>query len=124
MTYNAGVMVDWMGNTELATIPMTSAWQVGHPHVAGFHTILPPNSPSCSGNSLPSLMSLISASSYHNGGVHVAMADGSVRFVSELIDTGTLAATIPRAATTPSPYGVWGALGTFRGKEGKGVNDL
>ena len=125
MAYNDGILVDFNGTSVNVTVPMTSAWQLGGSHVAGFQTILPPNSPSCAGEGdVWPRISLVSASSYHNGGVHVAMADGSVQFVSELIDTGTLAATIPRAATTPSPYGVWGALGTFRGKEGKGVNDL
>ena len=43
------------------------------------------------------------------------MADGSVRFVSNNIDTGNLG-----VATTlggKSPYGVWGALGTRNGGE-------
>ena len=124
MSYNAGVMIELMGTTNNTYFPMTSAWQVGHAHVAGFQTILPPNSPSCADGNFWPQMALSSASSYHNGGVHVAMADGAVRFVSELIDTGSTSATIPRAATTPSPYGVWGALGTFRGNEGRSVDEL
>ena len=42
------------------------------------------------------------------------MADGSVRFVSNNIDTGNLAAIAPSADSgAGSPYGVWGALGSM-----------
>jgi prepilin-type processing-associated H-X9-DG protein len=66
---------------------------------------------------------VLSGSSYHVGGMHVLMCDGAVRFVSENIDTGNLAAAgvLPSALTTtitgPSPYGVWGALGTRAGND-------
>jgi hypothetical protein len=46
------------------------------------------------------------------------MADGAVRFISENIDTGNLAAPDVRG-NGPSPYGVWGALGTRQGGEAK-----
>ncbi len=39
------------------------------------------------------------------------MADGSVRFISENIDAGNQGAV--EVASGPSPYGVWGALGTM-----------
>jgi hypothetical protein len=42
--------------------------------------------------------------------------DGSVRFISDGIDTGNTAA-INTAPTGPSLYGVWGALGTISGGE-------
>ena len=46
------------------------------------------------------------------------MTDGSARFISDNIDTGNLAAVTPAAAaSSPSPYGVWGALGTKAGSE-------
>ena len=44
--------------------------------------------------------------------------DGSSRFISENIDSGNQAATIPAANTSGiSPYGIWGALGTRAGGE-------
>ena len=46
------------------------------------------------------------------------MADASVRFVMQTIDTGNLAATPPAPGTTgKSPYGAWGAMGTKNGDD-------
>jgi hypothetical protein len=44
------------------------------------------------------------------------MADGSVRFVQNSIDTGSLT-TSSVGLVGASPYGVWGALGTKAGRE-------
>ena len=66
----------------------------------------------------------MSAGSFHSGGVQVLMVDGSVQFVSETIDTGTVGAVgdgsgldEPNPTSGPSPYGVWGALGSVSGGE-------
>ncbi|MDR0869474.1 MAG: DUF1559 domain-containing protein [Planctomycetaceae bacterium] len=74
----------------------------------GFHTITPPNGPSCTAYTSEATYS---ASSYHPGGVNGAYADGSVHFISETVDYGTPTAAMPFDGS-PSPYGVWGALGT------------
>ena len=94
----------------------------GRAGVMGFTTVLPPNSPSCTCDaSHPGRdPSYLSATSNHSGGVNAAMADGSVRFVSETIDCGSnLNETwyFDRDPTGKSPFGVWGALGSIAGGE-------
>lgn len=92
------------------------AWE-GKVFFAGVTTILPPNSASCFvatglGNA-HWLSGLYTAGSFHTGGCQVGLQDGSVRFVSESIDTGNLALPAPLAnAGGFSPYGTWGAMGT------------
>lgn len=89
----------------------------------GFHTVLPPNFPACSQGSGPGSSPLImTPNSYHSGGVNSGFLDGSIRFISEVIDFGpsNLPATQVRAAQVdsgPSQFGVWGALGTPCGGE-------
>jgi prepilin-type processing-associated H-X9-DG protein len=87
--------------------------------------MLPPNGPSC-GNTGES-WAIITASSYHPGGVNVLMVDGAVVFISETINAGDPTRTVqdmpqfaggnPQDYSGPSPYGVWGALGTAFGGE-------
>lgn len=72
-------------------------------------TILGPNAPSCT--------YLSTASSRHPGGVHVLMGDGAVKFVSDKIDDGKQSVDASTITSGPSPYGVWGALGTAQGGE-------
>lgn len=95
-------------------------WTDGQAEVVGFNTVLPPNGPSCdaSGDSSTSADAqggIVTAGSQHPGGVNGLFADGSQRFVNQNINTGNLAAS--QATAGPSPYGVWGALGSIAGKE-------
>ena len=82
----------------------------------GVHMILPPNSPTCSYNHFEYTFN--AASSYHSGGVQVAMCDGSVRFVSETVDckrsdySNLSTSTLTVGNSGKSYFGVWGAMGT------------
>ena len=82
---------------------------------SGFFAILPPNAPSCANERGEWQEGIYTANSYHTGGVNASLVDGSVHFISENIDTGNLAAPVPTGG--PSPYGVWGAMGTATGGE-------
>jgi len=95
-------------------------WTDGQAEVVGFNTVLPPNGPSCDGSNDSSSSAdaqggVITAGSQHPGGVNGTFADGSVRFVNQNINTGNLAAQ--QVTAGPSPYGVWGALGSISGRE-------
>jgi prepilin-type processing-associated H-X9-DG protein len=88
----------------------------------GFVTIIPPNGPSCSSGS-DDTYAIMPPSSNHTGGVNACLADGSVQFVSETVHTDNLDGGVGGNQVTsgPSPYGVWGALGTAAGGESKSL---
>ena len=89
----------------------------GRPTYNGFNTVLPPNSPPCMAlNSFKEGgWGFYSPTSYHTGGVNAAFADGSARFITNSINTGTIRHESPRGGQ--SNFGVWGALGTINGGE-------
>ena len=105
----------------------------GHGAIAmtGVQTVFPPNGPSCIGNNqhthwLECNASIVAtAGSYHSGGCNVCMGDGSVRFISETIDTNNASySTYAGQAsdlTGESKFGVWGALGSINGGETKSL---
>ncbi|MFH5803657.1 DUF1559 domain-containing protein [Alienimonas sp. DA493] len=93
-------------------------WPDGNGNDTGFVTVLPPNGPSCTENKSYEDV-LVTAGSYHAGGVNAALCDGSVQFLSETIDTGSLRDPDRNAGVNSgrSPYGAWGGLGTRAGGE-------
>ncbi len=103
-------------------------WPDNQPGHTAFWTILPPNATTCAHSTNISSSSYPTMSSYHPGGAHVAMCDGSTRMLSETIDHGD-----PNAAWAlggqqfasqykgQSQWGVLGALGTIANGEARNV---
>jgi hypothetical protein len=96
-------------------------WADYRVNFSGFHTILPPNSEICGINNPGNTMTA-SASSRHQGGVHLLMSDGAVVFMTDSVEAGDpRAANVwqngPKPPGSPSPYGLWGSLGTRAGGE-------
>ncbi|MCH5372785.1 MAG: DUF1559 domain-containing protein, partial [Planctomycetes bacterium] len=89
----------------------------GRPYFVGFSTMVGPNGPSCQWGDVDGNEHMGTLSSWHPGGAHVALADGTVRFINENIDTGNQAVDDVPDPTWESPWGVWGALGSKSGRE-------
>ncbi len=114
---------------------------------SGMNTILPPNRELCGGDvpvtaiaavatnitgatPAPTIAdvhmkeAILPPSSRHQGGCHVLMADGAVKFITDSIEAGSSNAPMVRNGGpinanpgAQSPYGLWGALGTRASSE-------
>ncbi|CAD78956.1 DUF1559 family PulG-like putative transporter [Rhodopirellula baltica] len=94
-------------------------WADGRPMFTSVNTVRPPNKESClwGGDGSDGTYTM---GSRHQGGCHILMADGAVKFITDSIESGNQnRATLPKAGQPgeKSPYGLWGALGTKAGKE-------
>lgn len=97
------------------------AWALGRPFYTGMTTITPPNSEVCLVTTTDN-DSQNPPSSRHQGGCHVLMGDGAVRFITNSIESGNLQSPNVGFAGGPpagsqSPYGLWGSLGTRANRE-------
>ncbi|MEM9369435.1 MAG: DUF1559 domain-containing protein [Planctomycetota bacterium] len=97
-------------------------WHDYMPPYSQMTTVLAPNSQLCSeGRDHRDVVS--PPSSRHQGGVHVLMGDGAVKFITDSIEAGNKNApqVSHRANSTPvgsqSPFGLWGALGSRAARE-------
>ncbi|MGB7329015.1 MAG: DUF1559 domain-containing protein [Rubripirellula sp.] len=98
-------------------------WAYGRPLFSAMNTILPPNSEICmQGNRHNE--GVLPPSSRHQGGAHILMSDGAVKFITDSIEAGNNSAPPVRwdgwvinPAGSQSPYGLWGALGTRASSE-------
>ena len=97
-------------------------WADAYAQYVAIHTVLPPNSPSCTYTN--SEHGLMTASSYHTGGCNIALGDGSVHFISDTInsmrsDYQQLLSdnVVTWGNNGQSFFGVWGALGSRSGGE-------
>jgi prepilin-type N-terminal cleavage/methylation domain-containing protein/prepilin-type processing-associated H-X9-DG protein len=93
-------------------------------------TIRPPNSETCQNGATAAVHTFAQGegiyppSSRHQGGCHVLMTDGAVKFVTDSIESGNQNSQQVRFGNvaflpsgTPSPYGLWGSLGTRASSE-------
>jgi prepilin-type N-terminal cleavage/methylation domain-containing protein/prepilin-type processing-associated H-X9-DG protein len=101
------------------------AWD-GRPYFCALTTIIAPNGPTCQWSGVDGNENFSTASSFHTGGVNVSLCDGSVQFISQSIDVGNQnftdanvdnaqGSTVGVNLPGPSPWGVWGALGSKGG---------
>lgn len=101
-------------------------WAHYYPFNALFHTLGPPNSPTCA---FTEERGQFPATSFHTGGVNTLFGDGSVHFASETIDWQSSDQDWSTDVwyfwdNSPtkggaSPFGVWGAMGSCNGGESK-----
>jgi prepilin-type N-terminal cleavage/methylation domain-containing protein len=99
-----------------------NAWASDRVGSTVFFTIQPPNSIRCAMGTPDNVTrGKFPVSSLHGGGAFVTMCDGAVRFITDAIDTGTLAQTMATTTTGPSKWGVWGSLGSMAGREGLSI---
>ncbi|WP_068263996.1 DUF1559 domain-containing protein [Rubripirellula obstinata] len=91
---------------------------------SGVATILPPNSALVSVGTGDTAVCTATVSSRHQGGAHILMCDGAVKFITDSIEAGNSNAPNVRngavglaAPGSASPYGLWGSLGTRAARE-------
>ena len=98
------------------------AWAMSRGIWGMMNTIKPPNSYVCVTLNVFS-DGIYPPSSRHQGGCHVLMGDGAVKFITDSIEAGdqSSAHVVDQAGLlapgSQSPFGLWGALGTRATKE-------
>jgi prepilin-type N-terminal cleavage/methylation domain-containing protein/prepilin-type processing-associated H-X9-DG protein len=105
------------GTALLPDVAHGGNWADGNVKNTGFNTMIPPNGPSCVGGTETNAV-VTTTSRHAGGGVHVLMADGGVRFVTNSVDSGNkMSPDNTQFRAKQSVYGVWGAAGSIGGSE-------
>lgn len=124
----------WASSTGTLAVTNTNEargyrWAEGSPVFSAMNTLSPPNKPACvataneNGGSERQRTGIFPPGSRHQGGCHVLMGDGAVKFVTDSIEAGDQSAVpIHKAGVTAatgkaSPYGLWGSPGSRASKE-------
>lgn len=101
-------------------------WQDSLPMYTSVNTVRPPNQESCLTFDSDGAEGTYTMASRHLGGCHVLFGDGAVKFITESVDAGNQSiGNIPRPGSIdgqPSPYGIWGAMGTKSAREQISIN--
>ncbi len=103
-------------------------WTDGRPNFQCVMMVRPPNRENCLRQNGDGNDGVFTVGSRHQGGAHVLMCDGAVKFVTDNIEAGNQlapfqwvngGAMVGPAPGTESPYGVWGAAGSRNGRENR-----
>ncbi|MCM2372660.1 DUF1559 domain-containing protein [Aporhodopirellula aestuarii] len=94
-------------------------WAYGRPLFTAVMICSPPNSVICMGADDPGEYGVLPPGSRHQGGCHMLMGDGAVKFITDSIEAGdqqqARCIVFNRAGAShgdDSPFGLWGSLGT------------
>lgn len=94
-------------------------WCDSVPVYTSFTTMTPPNTEVCIGGGGDFDTGNLPPSSRHQGGAHVLMGDGAVKFITDSIEAGNQRSPVVKfndsghpPPGSASPYGLWGAMGT------------
>jgi hypothetical protein len=112
----------YASQTSLSAFRRGASWADAAAGVGLVNTILRPESPSGSLGHGPNFDGIYSAASQHPAGVNVAMANGAVHTLPRSLNVGNSSSptvTIEQLAqgNIPSPYGLWGAMGTIAAED-------
>lgn len=101
-------------------------WAYGRIFFSGMNCILPPNREVCmqgTGGNVIHFEGVCPPSSRHQGGCHVLLGDGAIKFITDSIEAGNSSSAHVRMGAgyvvpgSESPFGLWGALGTRASRE-------